>query len=162
MDTTNTENIDLKIINGIIEKYKPKGSRALIAILQTAQDAYGYLPEVVLNEISYALKIPLAKVYGVCTFYTQFRLQPQGKYVIRVCDGTACHVRGSDDILKEIQSNLGITAGDTTDDGLFSLETVACIGACGLAPVMMIGDETFGKLTPKKISQIIDEYRNKQ
>jgi NADH-quinone oxidoreductase E subunit len=154
--------LNTKPVNQVIDKHIHKGKRALIAILQDIQDEYGFLPEKALNIVSERVKIPMAQIYGVATFYSQFRLKPLGKYVISVCDGTACHVRGSTDLINEVRSSLGINPDETTEDGLFSLKVVACIGACSLAPALVINDEeTYAKVTPHKLSQIIDEYRKK-
>lgn len=135
-----------------------KEEKYLIPILQKAQEEYGYLPEEVLKEISSVLDLSLSQVYGVVTFYTQFHQKPRGKNIIRVCMGTACHVRGGDAVLEEIQQELGIESGETTDDLKFTLETVACIGACGLAPVIMINDETHGRMNSDKVSEVLSEY----
>lgn len=131
---------------------------ALIPVLQKAQDIYGYLPKEVLEKISSELKLPPAKVYGVVTFYSQFHLEPRGKYVIRVCQGTACHVRGASKIFEELQNLLQIKDGETTKDLKFTLESVACLGACGLAPVIMINDDTHGRLTKESIAKILAQY----
>ncbi len=131
---------------------------ALIPVLQKAQNIYGYLPRPVLEEIANHLDIPVGEIFGVVTFYSQFHLKPRGKNIIRVCQGTACHVRGAKSILDTIATNLHIKPGETTDDLKFTLETVACIGACGLAPVIMINDQTHGRLTPKEIPAILDSY----
>ncbi|QTL99646.1 NADH-quinone oxidoreductase subunit NuoE [Iocasia frigidifontis] len=141
----------------ILEGYE-KDEKYLIPILQDAQDEYGYLPEDVLKEIATFLDMSLSQVYGVVTFYTQFHLEPRGKNVLRVCMGTACHVRGGAEVLQAVQDELGIENGETTEDLKFTLETVACIGACGLAPVMMINDDTHGRLTPEKVKDILKEY----
>lgn len=138
------------------------GQDRLIPILQEAQEQYGYLPKDILGEIATSLQLSLAKVYGVVTFYTQFHLQPRGKNVIKVCTGTACHVRGSAETLKEIEKELGITSGGTTEDLGFTLETVACIGACGLAPVIMINDDIHGRLSPDGVAAVLDKYRSKE
>lgn len=137
----------------------PKEERYLVPILQDAQDKYGYLPKEVLSEIASQLKISFSKVYGVATFYTQFHLQPRGRNVIKVCTGTACHVRGGGDVLKAIEGELGISSGETTEDLEFTLETVACIGACGLAPVIMINDDTHGRLDPQSVKAVLASYR---
>lgn len=131
----------------------------LIPLLQAAQDHYGYIPEHAIEQISAATGISAAKIYGVITFYNQFRLKPMGKYVIRMCMGTACHVAGSQSLLELIESEVGIREGETDDEGLFSIFSVACIGCCSLAPVMLINDETFGKLEPKKIRSILRKIR---
>lgn len=149
----------LKPLNEILENYEMK-EKYLIPILQDAQDEYGYLPEEVLKEIACELNLSLSQVYGVVTFYTQFHLKPRGENVIRACQGTACHVRGAGPVLEKLEEELGIQSGETTDDLKFTLETVACIGACGLAPVIMINDVTYGRLTPEKIPEILEEYKD--
>ncbi len=143
----------------LINKRKSKG--ALIPLLQSAQDTYGYIPEKVIHYISEIVDIPAAEIYGVITFYAQFRLKPLGKYVIRICEGTACHVNGAKELLKTLQAELGISVGETTEDGLFSLQSVACLGCCSLAPVVMVDDDTHGSLTPDKVRRIIREYKKR-
>lgn len=132
---------------------------ALIPVLQGAQAVFGYLPGDVLERISKAMKLPISQVYGVVTFYAQFHLKPRGRNVIRVCLGTACHVRGGAKILQTIQKELQIKDGETTPDLRYTLESVACIGACGLAPVIMVNDETHGRLTPDKLAGILAQYK---
>ncbi len=150
-----TGNTDLTLLDKTLEEYASvKGS--LITVLQRAQDIYGYLPEDVIKYISKKMSIPVAKIMGVATFYTQFRLKPVGRYLIMLCKGTACHVNNSDLIEKTINETLGISDGETTDDGLFSLKNVACLGCCSLSPVMMINGETYGSLTPDKTIEIIN------
>lgn len=144
-------------LDGIIVKYRQEKG-ALIPVLQEAQEVYGYLPAHVLKHISKALRIPLAKVYGVVTFYAQFRLAPMGRNVISVCLGTACHVRGGAKVLETIEKELNIADGETTEDGRYTLEIVACIGACGLAPVMSINNEVHGRLTPESVAGILSKY----
>lgn len=150
--------IDLAPLMDILKPYKqnPKGS--LIPVLQQAQDVYGYLPQEVLEGIASELSIPVAEVFGVVTFYAQFHLNPRGKNIVRVCQGTACHVRGGASILEAVSRHLDIKSGETTKDLNFTLETVACLGACGLAPVMMVNDHTHGRLTPDDIPGILDSY----
>lgn len=131
----------------------------LMHILQEAQGIYGYLPLSVQKTIAEGLGISLSEVYGVATFYSQFSLKPKGKHRISVCLGTACYVKGSDKILEEIEKQIGIKCGECTEDGLFSIDSCRCVGACGLAPVMMIGDEVYGKLTADKVKEILDGYR---
>jgi len=143
----------------LINQRKMKG--ALIPLLQSAQDTYGYIPEKAIHYISEVVGIPAADIYGVITFYSQFRLKPLGKYVIKICEGTACHVNGAKDVVKALQNELGISVEETTDDGLFSLQSVACLGCCSLAPVIMINDDTHGSLTPDKVRKILKEYKNK-
>ncbi|MEG6584016.1 NADH-quinone oxidoreductase subunit NuoE [Dendrosporobacter sp. 1207_IL3150] len=144
-------------LDQILEKYREvKG--ALIPVLQETQNAYGYLEKEAIQYIAQNMNIPVSQIYGVVTFYSQFHLNPRGKNIIRVCQGTACHVRGAKLILKALEDNLKISAGQTTGDLKFTLETVACIGACGLAPVMMVNDDTHGRLTPEIISDILKKY----
>ncbi|SNY20829.1 NADH-quinone oxidoreductase subunit E/NADP-reducing hydrogenase subunit HndA [Orenia metallireducens] len=142
----------------ILEGYEGK-QKDLIPVLQKAQDEYGYLPEEVIKEIANALNLSLSQVYGVVTFYSQFHLEPRGENIIRVCMGTACHVRGGGQVLNKIKEELGVDDGETTEDLKFTLESVACIGACGLAPVIMVNDDTHGRLTPDKIPAILDKYK---
>lgn len=141
----------------VIEKYKDVPG-CLMPVLQEAQGIFGYLPLEVQKAIAEELGISLSEVYGVATFYSQFRLKPTGKYRISVCLGTACYVKGADKVLKRIEERLGIQNGECTEDRLFSLDSCRCVGACGLAPVMMINDEVYGKLDPDKVDKILDEY----
>jgi len=134
----------------------------LIPLLQSAQDHFGYVPRKAINYIAGVTGVPESEVYGVITFYSQFRLQPMGKYVIRACDGTACHVSGSRMIIDTIEDELGIEVGGTTEDGIFTLNTVACIGCCSLAPVIMINDDTHGQLTPASVRKLLREVRRKE
>ncbi len=131
---------------------------ALMPILQHAQEIFGYLPIEVQTVISNETGIPLEKIYGVTTFYSQFSLQPKGQYRVSVCLGTACYVKGSGEIFKKIEEILGITNGECTPDGKFSLDSCRCVGACGLAPVMMINDEVYGRLTVDDIPAILAKY----
>lgn len=150
--------VDLKLIEPVLDEYAGiKGS--LITILQHTQDIYGYLPKEAIIKISKATGIAESEIMGVGTFYTQFRFQPVGKYLIMLCQGTACHVNSSELILQTIKDELGIDDGETTDDGLFSLKCVACLGCCSLSPVMMINDNTYGSLTPDKTKKILKELR---
>ena len=147
-------NSDLTLLDETLSHYaKVPGS--LITVLQKAQGIYGYLPADVLSHIAEQMNIPVAKVFGVATFYTQFRFAPVGKYLIMLCQGTACHVNGSLLLEKTIFETLGIKDGETTADGLFTLKNVACLGCCSLSPVMMINDETYGSLTPQKVRDIL-------
>ncbi len=127
----------------------------LIPLLQSAQDHFGYIPRRAISYISGVTGIPESEIYGVITFYSQFRLQPMGKYVIRACAGTACHVSGAKTIIETIEDELGIEVGDTSEDGLFTFQTVACIGCCSLAPVIMINDDTHGRLTPASLRKLL-------
>jgi NADH-quinone oxidoreductase subunit E len=144
----------------LINKRRQSGS--LIPLLQSAQDSYGYIPEKIIYYISELINIPPAEIYGVITFYSQFRLKPIGKNLIRICEGTACHVNGAKSVLSVLQEELGISTGETTDDDNFSLVSVACLGCCSLAPVMMINDETFGNLTSDKIKKALKGVGNQQ
>ena len=141
----------------LINKRHQHGS--LIPLLQSAQDSYGYIPEKIIYYISELVGIPPAEIYGVITFYAQFRLKPLGKNIIRICEGTACHVNGAKTVLSVLQDEVGITVGETSDDGIFSLVSVACLGCCSLAPVIMINDETFGNLDQTKIKKAISKFR---
>ena len=134
----------------------------LMHILQEAQAIYGYLPLPVQKTIAEGLNISLSEVYGVATFYSQFSLKPKGKYRISVCLGTACYVKGSDKILQEVEKELGKKVGECTEDGLFSIDTCRCVGACGLAPVMMINEDVHGRLTPEMVKGILDGYRRQE
>jgi NADP-reducing hydrogenase subunit HndA len=147
---------DLKL-KEIIKKYKDTRG-ALIPVLHEAQQVYGYLPVDVLKTISEGLNVSLAEIYGVVTFYTQFSLNPKGRFRVSVCLGTACYVKGSGQILEKLKEKLGIDVGQCTPDGKFSLDACRCIGACGLAPVMMINDDVHGRLVPEDINKIIDHY----
>jgi NADH:ubiquinone oxidoreductase subunit E len=152
------QKIDLKQIEGVLDELaKVKGS--LITILQKTQDIYGYLPKDAIIYISERTGIAKSEIMGVATFYTQFRLTPVGKYLIMLCQGTACHVNSSELILQTIKDELGIEDGETTEDGLFSLKCVACLGCCSLSPVMMINESTYGSLTPEKTKKILKELR---
>ncbi len=149
---------DLSKLEPVIEHYLGyKG--ALIPVLQEAQGIYGYLPVPVLEIVADRLNVPISQVYGVVTFYAQFHLDPRGKHIVRSCQGTACHVRGAGKVLDALKESLGVPPGKSTEDLQFSLETVACIGACALAPVIMIDDDAHDRLTPEQIPAILDKYR---
>lgn len=141
-----------------IEKNKEKEG-ALMPVLQSAQGKFGYLPAEVLGMISKGLEIPLAEVYGVVTFYSQFSLIPKGEFKVGVCLGTACYVRGAQDLLNEVMKELEVESGKTTPDMKFSLTATRCIGACGLAPVLSVNDDVYGKLKPADVKKIFDKYR---
>lgn len=144
-------------LDQVIARYKTEKG-ALIPVLQQAQAIYGYLPEHVLKRISHALKIPIAKIYGVVTFYAQFRLAPMGRNVVSICLGTACHVRGGAKVLDTIEKQLTVKDGETTEDGRYTLEIVNCMGACGLAPVIAVNGEVHGRLTPEQVPGILAKY----
>lgn len=151
-----------KVLDEILKSHD-YSQTAVIAIMQDIQKVYRYLPEDALCYIAKKLDLSEAKVYGVATFYENFSLEPKGKYVIKICDGTACHVRKSTAILDEIRSLLGVTeAKPTTDDMMFTVETVSCLGACGLAPVCTVNDEVYPAMTPEKARELIQELREGQ
>lgn len=152
------ENKEKIKIDEILTKFAGQKG-ALIPILQEVQALYNYLPKDVLEYIASQTKTPISQIYGVVTFYSQFHLNPRGRNIIRVCQGTACHVRGGKAILQAVEKQLGIKAGHTTEDLRFTLETVACIGACGLAPVMQINEDTHGRLTTEKLPAILSKYQ---
>lgn len=148
---------DLGPVDEIIEKYgREKG--ALIPLLQETQDAYGYLDENIMRELARRAGYQLSQLYGVATFFAQFRLKPIGEYLIKVCHGTACHVAGATQISDEIANQLGVKEGETTPDGKFTLESVMCLGACSLSPIMVVGEDTHGKLKPTGIKKILRRY----
>ena len=152
---------DLSLLKSVLEEYASQPG-SLITILQQAQDIYGYLPKDVMYHIAETVGTTPAEVVGVATFYSQFRLAPIGKYLIMSCQGTACHVNGSERISAAITQYLGIENGQTTEDGLFTLEHVACLGCCSLAPVIMINGEAYGSLTPDKVVTILKEIQAKE
>jgi NADH-quinone oxidoreductase subunit E len=131
----------------------------LIPLLQAAQDSFGYVPPLAIEQISEVTGIPTAEIYGVITFYKQFRLKPLGRHIIRLCKGTACHVVGAETIGQVLADELRVAPDETTDDGLFTYLVVACLGCCSLAPAMMVNDQTFGRLTPQKIRKLVKQYR---
>jgi len=149
---------DLALLNPLIEKYRHRKGN-LIPLLQGAQQLYGYIPTEAFEKIAAETSLKLSDMYGVATFYAQFRLKPVGKFIVKICHGTACHVQNANAITDAIQDALGVKDTETTTDGLFTLESVACLGCCSLAPVMMIGDNTYGKLTGKEAVKIIKEIR---
>ncbi|MBQ2887900.1 MAG: NADH-quinone oxidoreductase subunit NuoE [Firmicutes bacterium] len=154
------QKVDLQLLQPILDEYAAKPG-SLITILQHTQGLYGYLPKDALKAISAATGIAPAKILGVASFYTQFRLQPVGKYLIMLCQGTACHVNGSEKISAIITEELGIKDGETTADGLFTLKHVACLGCCSLAPAMMINDEVYGNLTADSVRQVLKDLAAK-
>jgi NADH-quinone oxidoreductase subunit E len=150
---------DLSLMDSLIAKYKGK-SGSLIPLLQGTQHLYGYIPEPAFEKLSQATGISKADIYGVATFYAQFRLKPVGRNIIKVCHGTACHVQNANAITDALKDFLEVGDGETTADGEFTLESVACLGCCSLAPVMMIGDNTYGKLNGKVAVKVIKELKN--
>ena len=153
------QKIDFSVLDEAIKEYGNQ-EKALIAILQRAQEHYRYLPREIFAYLAEKLDIPEARIYGVATFYENFSLEQKGKYVIKVCDGTACHVRKSIPVLNELRKQLGLSeAKKTTDDGLFTVETVSCLGACGLAPVIMVNETVHSAMTPEKVVAVIKSIR---
>ena len=157
----NHESVDLSLLEGVLASYASvKGS--LITILQKTQEIYGYIPIDAVYHIAERTGSTPAKVLGVATFYSQFRFQAVGKYLIMLCKGTACYVNGADRIAEAVKDELGIGDNETTEDGLFSLSLVSCLGCCSLAPVMMINEDTYGSLTPDKVKKILRDIREKE
>jgi NADH-quinone oxidoreductase subunit E len=150
--------MNLKKIDKIIKKYEGQDSW-LVMILQDMQDEFNYLPEEALKYVAKKLDIPLSRVFSVATFYSSLSLTERGKHVVKVCDGTACHLRGSVNVCEEIKRNLDIEDGQTTEDKKFSLEVVACLGACALAPVMAVGSQYHGEMTVDKIKNTLESYK---
>ena len=151
-----TKDQDAKLLE-VIAKYKGQKG-ALMPIMQEAQEIYGYLPYQVQKIISDETGIPIEKIYGVATFYAQFSMSPKGKYIVSVCLGTACYVKGAGKILEEVEKSLGIGDGECTADGKFSLEVCRCVGACGLAPVMIVAGDVYGKMTPDRVAGVLAKY----
>ena len=157
----NHENVDLTLLEDVLVHYADvKGS--LITILQKTQEIYGYIPIDAVYHISGRTGLTPAKILGVATFYSQFRFQAVGKYLIMICKGTACYVNGAERIIEAVTEELGIGDNQTTEDGLFSLSLVSCLGCCSLAPVMMINEDTYGSLTPDKVKKILRDIREKE
>lgn len=150
-----------KEVNEILEQFVPD-KQNLITILNEVQEKYGYIPQVAQMEISEYLNIPLAEVYGVITFYSRFTLKPKGKYNVSICLGTACFVKGSKELFERAKQKLGIEEGETTSDGLFSLDATRCVGACGLAPVFTVNNEVYGKATVKKLDEVLDSIKEQE
>lgn len=149
-------------VDDVLAQYRNVGRDVLIPVLQELQDLEGYLSRETVSRVSECLHLPTSKIYGVATFYNQFRFQPRGKYHFIVCRGTACHVKGSGHILKMLIDQLGINPGETSRNKMYSLETVACMGACGLAPVVNLNGEFHAQITPKRLMNIIRECREKE
>jgi NADP-reducing hydrogenase subunit HndA len=146
-------------LEAVLSKYKGQGQKALMSSLQQAQEIYGYLPLPVQRKVADALDVSVANVYGVISFYSFFSLKPKGEYAFNVCLGTACYVKGSQALLDKIEESLGIKSGDVTEDTKFSVSSCRCVGACGLAPVLLVNDDVYGRLTPDEIPAIIAKYK---
>ncbi len=155
-----TQEQEQKLLEVIAKNKELPG--ALLPVLHEAQEIYGYLPIEVQQMVADGLNLSLSEVYGVATFYSRFSLTPKGKHQISVCLGTACYVKGSDKVLDEVEKMLGIKSGECTPDGLFSIDSCRCVGACGLAPVMMIDEEVYGKLTPAEVHKILANYMERE
>jgi len=149
--------IDLSLLDPVLKKYQGQ-ENALIGILQDVQAVYSYLPEEVLNRLSRETGIPMSRIYAVATFYAQFYLAPRGRNSVKVCQGTACHVKGGARILEHVEDLLGIKPGNTTEDFKFRLERVACVGCCALAPVVVVNDEVHAKMTPSEAKKLLARY----
>jgi NADH-quinone oxidoreductase subunit E/NADP-reducing hydrogenase subunit HndA len=148
---------DVDTIKEICKSFDNKPGE-LINVLHQAQHSFGYLPAEVQEVVALELNVPLAKVYGVVTFYSFFSMVPKGKHPVSICTGTACYVRGAENVLAEFKKELKIDVGETTSDGKFSISCLRCVGACGLAPVVMVGDKTYGRVSPEMVKDIIKEY----
>lgn len=148
-------------IDTIVHKHNVERG-AVIPILQEIQGTYGYVPPVAVQRIADNINVPASEIFGIVTFYGQFRLQPLGKYLIKICHGTACHLCGAEMVAEIVSQVIGAKEGETSEDGLFTVERVACIGCCSLAPCMMINGEAYGRLTPEAISKIINEIRRQE
>lgn len=150
---------DLNKIKDICASFNNE-PKELINVLHKTQEHFGYLPAEVQEVVAQELKVPVAKVYGVVTFYSFFTMIPKGKYPISICTGTACYVRGADNVLQEFKKQLGIEVGATSNDGKYSLNCLRCVGACGLAPVVLVGDKTYGRVAPDDVKGILEEYKD--
>ncbi len=157
MSNLKLQECHIKSIHEICDSYK-NDPGDLIKILHSAQTHFGYLPESVQREIAKRLKISVAKVYGVVTFYSFFTMTPKGRHAISVCMGTACYVRGAEKVLDELKKQLNIKVGGVTEDGKFSLDSLRCVGACGLAPVLLIGEKVYGRVEPGQVKEILESY----
>jgi len=153
--------LDHQELQELLARHRGQPS-ALIQVLHRAQEVYGYLSREVLEEISVALNVPLSRVYGVVSFYSFFTTSPRGRHRISLCKGTACYVRGTGQLLEQLEKELGLKPGETTADGEFSLEVVRCLGACGLGPVMMVDEDVYARVAPERLTQILDGYRQKR
>lgn len=157
----NIHDVRYTTLERVLEKYSETTGK-IIPVLQETQEIFGYIPEDAIRMIAGALQVPSSEIYGVATFYGQFHLQARGKNIIRVCTGTACHVQGGGKVLESISKTLGLSGGNmTTDDLMFTLEPVACLGACGMAPVIMVNEDAYGRVSPDDIPEIIARYQEK-
>lgn len=155
-EVTGKPAVDLSLVAEIVASHAPFTEADIISALQEVEERYGYLPQPAMDELARLSGVPVAKLYGVATFYAQFHLQPHGRHTVRVCRGTSCHVRGAPKVMDSVTRHLGVDDGETTPDMLFSLETVACLGTCFLSPVMLLDSKYFGNLTPDKAVKILE------
>lgn len=160
MAENSQQTADREVMSSIINRYPPE-RRFILAIMQDLQKQFNYLPKEALKMTAEHVNAPMTVIFSMATFYKAFSLVPKGRFVLKTCDGTACHIKGSNIVIDEVYKILGIKPGETTPDGLFSLETVNCLGCCSLAPVMMVNDQVYGHLTPDKTADVIKEYANK-
>lgn len=161
MCSNNVKDEKFKMLEEFIDKV-PNNQSSLIEVLHKSQEIFGYLSEEVQSYVAYRLNVPVTKVYGVVTFYSYFTTKPRGKYVINICMGTACFVKGSNLILEEFQRKLNIKAGETTEDGKFTIEILRCVGACGLAPVVTVNDKVYGHFKKEDVKKLLESYSNKE
>jgi NADH-quinone oxidoreductase subunit E len=152
-------NLDLNDTIDMILDRNGRDRSGMIAILQDTQKTVGYLPREALTRIAEQLNVPISQVYAVATFYKAFKLKPCGKHIVKICLGTACHIRGGPDIMRQVESELGVKEEEVTPDGNFSFEAVRCVGCCGLAPVLMVDENFYGKVLPKQISKVLSQYK---
>ena len=155
------EKPSLAVIDAIVHKHNVEAG-AVIPVLQEIQETYGYVPPVAIQRIAENMNVPASEVFGIVTFYAQFRLQPLGKNLIKVCHGTACHLCGAEMVAERLAQVIGAKEGETSQDGMFTVERVACLGCCSLAPCIMVNGETYGRLTPEAIDKIVNEIRKKE
>lgn len=161
MCSNNVKDEKFKMLEEFIDKV-PNNQSSLIEVLHKSQEIFGYLSEEVQSYVAYRLNVPVTKVYGVVTFYSYFTTKPRGKYVINICMGTACFVKGSNLILEEFQRKLNIKAGETTEDGKFTIEILRCVGACGLAPVVTVNDKVYGHFKKEDVKKLLESYSDKE
>lgn len=160
-ETAPKKTLDFDVIDEVAHKHNVEPG-AVIPVLQEIQGTYGYVPPAAIQRIADNMNVPASEIYGIVTFYAQFRLEPLGKYLIKVCHGTACHLCGADMVAEVLAQAIGTKEGETSEDGLFTVERVACIGCCSLAPCMMINGEAYGRLTPEAVGKIINEIRKQE
>jgi len=161
VETTAREELNFTVIDDIVHKHNVEPG-AVIPILQEIQDTYGYVPPVAIQRVAESMNIPASEIFGIVTFYAQFRLQPLGRHLIKVCHGTACHLCGAEMVAETLSQFAGAREGETSRDSMFTVERVACLGCCSLAPCIMLDNETHGQLTPEGISKIVNDIRKEE